>query len=75
MCVAGGVRQRGWRELDYYHQPEAVVRAVLRAAFSGKPPRIPGLFNKIMALIGRLTPRAFNTWYARELMREKEPYT
>ncbi len=75
MFVAAGMRQRRWRELAYYHQPEAVVRAVLRAAFSGKPHRIPGLFNKIMALIGRITPRAFNTWYARELMREKEPYT
>lgn len=75
MFVAAGMRQRRWRELAYYHQPEAVVRAVLRAAFRGKPHRIPGLFNKIMALIGRLTPRAFNTWYARELMREKEPYS
>lgn len=74
MFVAAGMRQKRWRELAYYHQPRDAVRAILRAAFHGKPHRIPGLFNKAMALIGRLTPRAFNTWYARELMREREPY-
>lgn len=74
MFVAAGMRQRRWRELAYYHQPRDAVRAVLRAAFAGKPHHVPGLFNKAMALIGRFTPRAFNTWYARELMREKEPY-
>ena len=75
MFVAAGMRQKRWRELAYYHQPRDAVRAVLRAAFQGRPHRIPGLFNKAMALIGRFTPRAFNTWYARELMREREPYT
>lgn len=74
MFVAAGMRQKRWRELAYYHQPDDVVRSVLRAAFHGKPHRIPGLFNKIMAFIGRFTPRAFNTFYARELMREREPY-
>jgi uncharacterized protein len=75
MFIAAGMRQCRWRELAYYHQPKDAVRAVLGAAFRGRPHRVPGLFNKIMALIGRLTPRAFNTWYARELMREREPYT
>ena len=74
MFVAAGMRQKRWRELAYYHQPRDAVRSILRAAFHGKPHRIPGLFNKLMALIGRLTPRTFNTWYARELMREREPY-
>lgn len=75
MFVAAGMRQKRWRELAYYHQPRDAVRAILRAAMHGKPHRIPGLFNKAMALIGRFTPRAFNTWYARELMREREPYS
>jgi short-subunit dehydrogenase len=74
MFVAAGMRQKRWRELAYYHQPRDAVRSILRAAMHGKPHRIPGLFNKAMALIGRFTPRAFNTWYARELMREREPY-
>jgi uncharacterized protein len=74
LFVAAGMRQRRWRELAYYHQPRDAVRSILRAAMRGKPHRIPGLFNKLMALIGRFTPRAFNTWYARELMREREPY-
>lgn len=74
MFVAAGMRQKRWRELAYYHQPKQAVGYILHAAFQGKPQRIPGLFNKAMALIGRFTPRAFNTWYARELMREREPY-
>ena len=40
-------------------EPEAVAKAALRGAFANRPLVIPGLFNRILAFLGRLPPKSF----------------